>query len=97
MKLTITSRHFKAGEQLESLVREALDHVRTFHDGVIGADVVLKRGNNASTAEFVLNLNGKTLVAKESAEDFSKAIHGAREALVRQIRKLKTKEQRWER
>ncbi|GIV55403.1 MAG: hypothetical protein KatS3mg040_0171 [Candidatus Kapaibacterium sp.] len=96
MKLTITSRHFKAGEELESLVREALEHVRSFHDGIIGADVVLERANNACSAEFVLKLTGKTLVAKETAEDFFKAIHGAREALVRQIRKLKTKEQRWD-
>ncbi|MCX7930298.1 MAG: ribosome-associated translation inhibitor RaiA [Chlorobi bacterium] len=95
MKLTITSRHFKAGDQLESLVREALDHVRSFHDSIIGADVVLERHNSLCSAEFVVNVNGKTLVAKESAEDFFKAIHGARESLVRQIRKMKTKEQRW--
>lgn len=95
MKLTITSRHFKAGEQLESLVREALDHIRSFHQGIIGADVVLERTNGECSAEFVLKLNGKTLIAKESADDFFKAIHGAREALVRQIRKMKTKEQRW--
>lgn len=94
MKLTITSRHFKAGEQLESLVREALDHIQSFHDNIIGADVVLERNNTHCSAEFVLKVNGKTLVAKESAEDFFKAIHGAREALVRQIRKMKTREQR---
>lgn len=94
MKLTITARHFQATEELEALVREAIEHVRSFHDNIIGATVVLERANSTCTAEFVLHVDGKTLVAKESEEDFVKAIHAARDALVRQIRKLKTKEQR---
>lgn len=91
MKLNITARHFKAPAGLTDTVKSAVESLTKFHDGIISTDVILEQTESSKSVEFIVHVSGKTLVAKEGSNEFSKAINGAVDAMVRQIRKLKTK------
>jgi len=91
MKTKITARHFKARPELTEAVENAMQHLTQFHDGIISTDVILENGDIEPTVEFIVHVGGKTLVAKESSDDFFKSLHGASDNMIRQIRKLKTK------
>lgn len=91
MKLNITARHFKARPELTEAIENAVQHIGQFHDGIISTDVILEHTDTEKSAEFIVHVSGKTVVAKETSDDFAKSVHGASDNIVRQLRKLKTK------
>ncbi|MBL7998440.1 MAG: ribosome-associated translation inhibitor RaiA [Candidatus Kapabacteria bacterium] len=91
MKLNVTARHFKARPEVNDAVESAVQNITHFHDGIISTDVILDKHEVDCSVEFIVHISGKTIVAKEHADDFAKAIHGAQDNIIRQIRKHKTK------
>lgn len=94
MEIKFTARHFKASPELQ---QEAIDNARNFekfYDGIISVEIILVEESsreNLKTAEYIVYVQDHTIVAKESQEDYYKAIHAASDKVVRQLRKLKTK------
>jgi len=95
MNVKINSVHFKADRKLEAFIREKLEKLQTFFEGVIGGEVILKMDNSETRenkiAEVRLLIKGYDLFAKKEAPTFEAAIDLASEALKRQLVKHKEK------
>lgn len=90
MKTNITFRHLKSQPELHDAAILAADNFNKFHDQIISTDVVFKN-DNEKTVEFTVRVQGNTLVAKESSDDFNKSLNDASDKIIRQLRKWKTK------
>ncbi len=95
MNVKINSVHFKADRKLEAFIREKLEKLQTFFEGVIGGEVILKVENTETPenkiAEVRLLIKGYDLFAKKEAITFESAVDQAAEALRRQLVKHKEK------
>jgi len=94
MNVQVTARRFKAHESLKDYAIKEVKRLEKFSDEIHKADVILsyeRAHNSVKTAEIVLHLDGNSLLAKESSDDFKKSIDLAVVKLERQLRKLKTK------
>ena len=93
--IIIQSLGFKAGEALESYIREKMDKL-TPNDFIVGANVVLFLGADRNTpdtfCEIRLEIPGNDLFVKESAnDDFYLAVDQAVNKLQGMLRKTKEK------
>ncbi|MCX6279698.1 MAG: ribosome-associated translation inhibitor RaiA [Bacteroidetes bacterium] len=95
MNITINSVHFKADKKLETFIKEKLDKLQIFFEGVIGCEVILRLENSETRenkiAEVRLLIKGYDLFAKKDANTFEAAIDLASEALRKQLVKHKEK------
>jgi putative sigma-54 modulation protein len=95
MNVIINSVHFKTDKKLEVFIREKLEKLNTFFEGVIGGEVILKTDNTETRenkiAEVRLIIKGYDLFAKKEASTFEAAIDQASEALRKQLVKHKEK------
>jgi putative sigma-54 modulation protein len=95
MNVMINSVHFKADRKLESFIREKLQKMQNYFEGVIGAEVMLKVENTETRdnkiAEIRLIIRGYDLFAKKQAKTFEEATDSAVEALRRQLVRHKEK------
>lgn len=95
MNVIINSVHFKADKKLEVFIREKLEKLHTFFEGVIGGEVILKTENSETRenkiAEVRLLVKGYDLFAKKEAATFEAAIDLASDALRKQLVKHKEK------
>jgi putative sigma-54 modulation protein len=95
MNVTINSVHFKADKKLETFIREKLEKLHTFFEGVISSEVMLKMDNSEDRenkiAEVRLLIKGYDLFAKKEATTFEAAVDLASEALRKQLVKHKEK------
>ncbi len=94
MNVQVTARRFKAHESLKDYAIKEVKRLEKFNDGIHKADVILsyeRAYDSVKTAEIVLHMNGNSLLAKESTDDFKKSIDLAVVKLERQLGKLKTK------
>lgn len=98
MQIEIRSIHFKADRKLEDFIKDKLEKLSQFYDGVLGAEVSLKLDNNDSAenkiTEIKLNVKGSDLYAKKQSKSFEEATDSVAEALRRQIIKFKEKQRR---
>lgn len=91
MQTHVTFRHFKAQHpELNNAAHEATQSFTKYHDGIISAMVEFIN-DNVKTVEFTLHLQGTTIVAKDSSDDFHKSLNEASDKVVRQIKKYKNK------
>jgi putative sigma-54 modulation protein len=95
MNVIINSVHFKADKKLETFIREKLEKLQQFFEGVMGGEVILKvenaeNGDN-KIAEVRLLIKGYDLFAKKEASTFEAAIDLAADALKKQLVKHKEK------
>lgn len=94
MQIIIQSLGFKAGESLESYVREKIGKLKP-NDQITGANVVLYMGPNRATpndyCEIRLQVPGNDLFVKESAVEFEQAIDSCVNKLEGILRKQKEK------
>ncbi|HOK15112.1 MAG TPA: ribosome-associated translation inhibitor RaiA, partial [Candidatus Kapabacteria bacterium] len=91
MQTKVTFRHFKGNHpQLHEEAIELSKSFEKYHDGIISSNVVFVN-DTLKTVEFTVHLQGTTLKATESSDDFHKSLHTAGEKIIRQIRKYKTK------
>lgn len=98
MQIEIRSIHFKADKKLEDFIKEKIEKLSQFYDGVLSADVSLKLDNNDSAdnkiAEIMLNVRGSDLIAKKQTRSFEESVDSAAEALRKQIVRYKEKQRR---
>ena len=99
MQIDIRSIHFKADRKLESFIKEKVEKLSQFYDGVIGTEVALKVANNENSdnnkvTEIRLNVRGNDLYAKKQSKSFEESTDSAVEALRRQLIRHKEKERR---
>jgi putative sigma-54 modulation protein len=95
MKVNINSVHFKADQKLVTFIEQKIDKLSTYHDGIIGSDVMLKVLNQTDrdnkVAEVRLNVRGYDLFAKKQSASFEESTDHAVEALKKQLTKHKEK------
>ncbi len=94
MNIQITSRHFKIHDTIRDHAIHEIEKLERFFDGILSADVVLyfeKPQNSRKHCELTLKVQGSTLFAAESTDDFLKSIDGSVEKLERQLKKYKEK------
>ncbi|MCF8233872.1 MAG: ribosome-associated translation inhibitor RaiA [Bacteroidales bacterium] len=95
MQVNISSVHFKADKKLLAYIKEKVEKLSQFYDGVLGSDVTLKLENSGSRenklAEIKLFIKGDDLFAKKASKSFEEATDNSVEALRRQLKKYKGK------
>ena len=80
MNVHVTSRHFKAHQQLVDYAEQAVNALLHYFDGIIKCDVVLsfeKTRKSTKTAEIILSVARQRLTAVGQSDDFFKSIDGA--------------------
>ncbi|TRX49357.1 ribosome-associated translation inhibitor RaiA [Fulvivirga sp. M361] len=95
MKLQMHSIHFDADSKLLDFIQKKVDKLETFYDRMVDGEVFLKVNNDSienKTVEIKLNIPGNQLFAKEDAKSFEEATDLATDALRRQIKKFKLKQ-----
>lgn len=93
MKINITSRHFKASDNLQNYINGKLEELTKYNEDILHADVVLAEENTiVKSCEILLKLRQELLVAKENSDEFEKAIDKAVEKIDAQVYKLKDKQ-----
>ncbi len=91
MKINITARHFTTSAALTEMVEKTAEAFSQHHDNIISVDAVLEKTDLRNSAEFVVHVAGKTVVAKGEESDLYKALHIAGDNIVRQLQKIKEK------
>ncbi|RMD48735.1 MAG: ribosome-associated translation inhibitor RaiA [Ignavibacteria bacterium] len=94
MNVQITSRKFKAKDSLKEYIHKELKSLEKYFDDIREANVVLyytHQKDSIKTAEILLQVPGKSLVAEVSSDDFTKSVHGCVQKLERQLKDLKAK------
>jgi putative sigma-54 modulation protein len=95
MNVNVNSVHFKADKKLEAFIKEKVEKLQTYFDGVISSEVILKLGNTETkdnkVAEVRLIVKGYDLFAKKESVTFEAAIDQSVEALRKQLLKHKEK------
>jgi len=95
MNIKINSVHFKADKKLEAFIKDKLDKLQTYFEGVISSEVMLKMDNTETRenkiAEVRLLIKGYDLFAKKESTTFEAAVDLAADALRKQLVKHKEK------
>jgi len=93
MQVNINSVHFKADSRLEDFIREKVQKVAKFHDGIIGGEVTLKVVNTDKpenkVVEIRLKVRGNDLISSKQCKTFEEAADLAADALRNQAKKIK--------
>lgn len=95
MKLNITGKNINVYESLKEEAKEKFDRLDKYFNNEEEMDLKFSTEGNLKKVEATIFLKGGTILrAEEENEDFSTGIDRVSDALVRQIRKHKTKLQR---
>ena len=96
MKVNISSLKFKADRKLLDFIQERANKLDHLHNEILGGDVVLRVENVSDAAnkivEIKLHLKGSELFAEKQSESFESATDQVVEALKKQLRKYKEKQ-----
>ena len=94
MKVNITSRHFKASDSLQEYITGKLEELEKYHEDILHANVVLsfeKTTNSIKHCEILVKLRDTIVTAKESGDEYEKAVDSAMEKIDTQVYKYKDK------
>ena len=96
MKLQIHSIHFNADAKLLDFIQNKLDKLETFFDRIIDGEVYLRVEKDDAKAnkiiEIKLNCPGNQFFAKTRSKSFEAGTDESVEALRRQLKKYKEKQ-----
>lgn len=97
MRIVVTSKHLEVTESLRQEAVSKLSKVRRLFDHFIDMEVLLcsdphRRASERVRCEVVLHAKGRVLTASAKAHDAHAAIDLAQARIVRQVRKLKTRQ-----
>lgn len=92
MDIHITTRHCTLTDIEHQAAVDAAKHFEKFHNSIIRVDAIVDEGPLKKSCEYTVKINGQLIVAKESAPDFSKAIHDAAQKIQRQLTKIHDKQ-----
>jgi ribosomal subunit interface protein len=94
MDVNFTARRFKAHSEIKEYAIEEVKKLERLYNGIVRAEVILsyERGTNSvKTSEINVHVYGTLLTAREKSDDYIKAIDGAVEKLIGQLKKYKSK------
>jgi len=94
MNVQITSRKFKAKDSLKDEITAQLESLKKFNDDILDANVILSYTHlkdSIKTVEINLSIPSKVLTAKETSDDYGKALTKTISKLERQLKTLKSK------
>jgi putative sigma-54 modulation protein len=92
MNIKVTSRHFKAHEDLNNYAMAAVETLTRYYDGITRADVVLvfeKVRKSTKVAEISVKVYKEVLTGEATAAEFEKAIDAAVDKVRVQLTKYK--------
>lgn len=93
MQTNVTFRHTKGQHpNLTDDAKVLAEGFEKYYDGIISTNVEFLNETEKSV-HFTVQIQGTTLVAKESSDDFAKSLHLAAEKIITQLKKWKTKHQ----
>jgi putative sigma-54 modulation protein len=95
MTTNIQSVHFDADRKLIDFVNEKMTKLKTYHDGLINGEVIMRLDKSSNSenkvAEIKILAKGQELFSKKQSASFEESIDLACEALKTQIKKHKEK------
>ena len=94
MNAIVTSRHFKAHEELIDYAKDAVDKLDRYYDGIMKCEIKLsyqKAQNSVKTAEVVLSVYKQKIAAVADSDDYHKSIDAAVAKVLAQLKKYKAK------
>lgn len=92
MTTNVTFRHTKSQHPgLQEAAIAAAENFRKYYDKIISTNVEFIN-DTGKVVQFTVHMNGSTLVAKETSDDFHKSLSEASDKIIRQIQKWKTKQ-----
>ncbi len=95
MDIKIQSIHFDADQKLLDFIRDKVSRLDSIHDGIIGAEVILRLDKSSDTenkvGEIKLLVPGTDLFVKKQCKTFEEAIDSGVEAMRKQAMKHKEK------
>lgn len=91
MDIHITTRHCTLTEQEHEAAVEAAKHFEKYHGSILRVDAIVDADAQTKTCEFTVKIQGQLVVAKQSAADFTKAIHDSAHKIQRQLTKIHDK------
>ena len=95
MTTNIQSVHFDADKKLIDFVNEKMTKLKTYHDGLINGEVIMRIDKSSTSenkvAEIKILAKGQELFSKKQSASFEESIDLACEALKTQIKKHKEK------
>ncbi len=94
MNIQITSRKFRAKDNLKDFITDELKTLEKITDEIFDVDVILSfqhQKDSHKTAEIIVRIPHKVIKASETTEEFKKSVILAIEKIQKQIEKRKTK------
>ena len=91
MKVTITGRHIKLGDDIKSYAEGKMHKSETFFDRIIEGSMILSAEKHRRIAEVTLTAKRAKFYAQEETEDIFASIDGVMEKIDTQIRRHKEK------
>ena len=95
MNIQIHSVRFDANKKLTDFVRQKVEKLMTFSEGILNIEVYLRLDNDQAgenkISEIKLDVSGKPLFAKKQSKTFEEATDEAIDALKKQITRHKQK------
>ena len=93
MRISISSNHFSASQQLSDYIENKLQKLEQFHDKITQTNVSLKLENSGQIKDKIVEVKllvpGSVLVVKSSAKTFELATDKALDGLKRKIVRFK--------
>lgn len=95
MTINIQSVHFNADRKLLDFIKEKVEKLNTYYDGIINSEVTLRLDKSSTTENKISEIKmlgkGQEFFAKKQCTSFEEATDLACEALKTQIKKHKAK------
>lgn len=94
MDIHFTARRFKAHSDIKQYAVNEVRKLEKLYNGIVRTEVILsyERGTNSvKTSEMHAHVYGTVLTSRAKSDDFVKAIDGAIEKLMVQLKKYKGK------
>jgi len=95
MTTNIQSVHFDADKKLIEFTNEKLNKLKTFHDGLISGEVIMRLDKSSTSenklVEIKLHAKGQEFFSKKQSASFEESVDLGCEALKTQIKKHKEK------
>ncbi len=98
MEIRISSRNFDLPEDLKHKTEQTIHKFQRFYPNIIWVEAILEQEatrDHRKKVEFVVHTNDHhTFAAKEETDNFYTSLHKAADKVIRQLKKLKTKQER---
>lgn len=92
MDIHVHTRHCKLTEEENDIAIEAAKGLEKYFTSIVRADAFFSEDHGTKISEFKISVQGHTIVGKEEAATFTKAIHDTAENVKRQLVKLNEKQ-----